>query len=154
MTYDISGLEMDKPHAAHIHGVRVKDAMCPTQSADSDSDGFIELGEGAPVYGGIIITLGGGDNDIDDDGDGMVTGTETIDLSMQSAFNDGANRGSLMPLGRTEFVVHGLTLEEGDGSNGGEADGTAGFKGFLPVACGAFDRDRNDNLRFRTAPRG
>ncbi|MBW0145328.1 hypothetical protein [Sphingomicrobium clamense] len=151
VTYDVMGLEEDQPHAAHIHGLGVKDAACPTASQDTDEDGFLELLEGAAVYGGIIITLGGGDNDIDDDGDGMVSGTVTLDLSAKgNAFTGDATRGDLQPLGRTEIVIHGLTLEENDGTLPGEADGTAGYKAFLPVACGSFERDNDDSLEFRT----
>ncbi|WP_160939569.1 hypothetical protein, partial [Teichococcus coralli] len=35
-----------------------------------------------------------------------------------------------------EIVLHGLTLQEGQGGGGGEADGTAGYKAVLPVASG------------------
>jgi len=42
-------------------------------------------------------------------------------------------------------------LEAGEGSNGGEADGTAGYKIVLPVACGAIMMDESRNpMEFRT----
>ena len=48
--------------------------------------------------------------------------------------------GGLIPIfSAGMLVLHGMTLEEGEGSNGGEADGTAGYKTVLPVACGAVE---------------
>ncbi len=44
-----------------------------------------------------------------------------------------------------------MTLEEGEGANGGEADGTAGYKVVLPIACGEIERDaRRNPMEFRS----
>ncbi len=55
LAYD--GLLAEAPHAAHIH--YGEDAMnqCPTADADEDSSGTINTSEGAPFYGGIVVSL-------------------------------------------------------------------------------------------------
>jgi hypothetical protein len=55
LAYD--GLLADAPHAAHIH--YGEDAMnqCPTAEADADGSGTLNTSEGAPAYGGIIVSL-------------------------------------------------------------------------------------------------
>lgn len=138
---EATGLEVtDQPHVAHIHGLQGNDeAMCPTiqQDVEGDNDGFIELGEGATVYGPIILELG----DVDPDNDGVVSYEQTFNLNNSSAYADGMDKSDLLPLDLREIVIHGLSLDDGDGSNGGEADGTAGYKVVLPVACGGIDMD-------------
>ena len=113
--------------------------MCPTiaQDAAGDSDGFIELAEGATVYGPIMVQLG----DVDPDNDGVVNYSQTFNLNMASTFDGDMDKGDLLPLELREIVLHGLTLDDGDGANAGEADGTAGYKTVLPVACGAVNMD-------------
>lgn len=129
-----SGLEVtDQPHVGHIHGLEGNaKAMCPTRAQDDDGDDFIELAEGLDTYGPIIVPLG----DVDPDNDGAVDYTMTFNLNKASTFDAGKDKSDLLPLGLREIVLHGLTLEEGEGANGGEADGTAGYKTVLPVACG------------------
>ena len=131
---EATGLEVtDQPHVAHIHGLEGnREAMCPTLAQDDDNDGFVELGEGVPVYGPIIIPLG----DVDPDNDGVVSYSQTFNLNRSGTFADGKDKNDLFPIELREVVLHGLTLDDGDGSNGGEADGTAGYKTVLPVACG------------------
>ena len=131
---EATGLEVTpNPHVAHIHGLEGnQEGMCPTLAQDTDDDGFIELAEGVPVYGPIIIPLG----DVDPDNDGIVSYSQTFNLNKSSTFAEGKDKSDLFPIEFREIVLHGLTLDAGDGSNGGEADGTAGYKTVLPVACG------------------
>ena len=140
-----TGLEVTpNPHVAHIHGLESnQEAMCPTIAQDQagDNDGFIELAEGLPVYGPSIIPLGV----VDPDNEGVVNYSMTFNLNKQSSFDTGKNKGDLLPLQLREIVLHGLTLEDGEGANGGEADGTAGYKTVLPVACGAVQMDDRAN---------
>ncbi|MEN3971108.1 hypothetical protein WJS89_00305 [Sphingomicrobium sp. XHP0235] len=142
-----SGLEVtDQPHVAHIHGLSGMEATCPTiqQDVEGDNDGFIELAEGAIVYGPILLELG----DVDPDNDGVVDYEMTFNLNNSSAYGDGMDKDDLLPLELREIVLHGLTLEEGDGANGGEADGTAGYKVVLPVACGGVVQDARRSGEF------
>ena len=42
-------------HAQHIHGPGTN--TCPTIAADTNHDGLIDTSEGAPFYGGIVVSL-------------------------------------------------------------------------------------------------
>lgn len=134
-----TGLEpTTNPHVAHIHGQPGSvEAMCPTAAQDDDRDGFVELAEGQDTYGPIIVHFG----DVDPNHDGTVDYSMTFNLNQSSTFDAGKDKGALLPLDLREIVIHGLTLEAGEGSGAGEADGTAGYKTVLPVACGAVRMD-------------
>lgn len=122
-----SGVEGGGSHAMHVHGFGGdKDSEVPTLAADADDDGFIELAEGATTYGPIQQDISPG-----------VTG-DSFFYVQSFDFNDDTANGDLTAdnLDQHEIVLHGMTLDEGDGSNGGEADGTAGYKAFLPIAAG------------------
>ncbi|MFC5381602.1 CHRD domain-containing protein [Aquipuribacter nitratireducens] len=56
-TLAASGLLADAPHAAHIHYGEDAMGQCPTADADEDGDGFLTTSEGAPFYGGIVVSL-------------------------------------------------------------------------------------------------
>lgn len=132
----------------HIHGLESsQDSSCPTAAQDDDGDNFIELGEGIDTYGPIILDFG----DVDPDDDGTVDYSMTFNLNKSAGFGTGMDKDDLLPLVNRHIVLHGLTLEEGEGSNGGEADGTAGYKVVLPVACGEIEQvSRADGIQFRT----
>ena len=128
-----SGLEVTpQPHVAHIHGKASGDAMCPTMAQDTDQDGYVELAEGQTTYGPIIVPLG----DVDPNNDGIVDYSMTFNLNKNSTYQDGKNKGSLLPLDLREIVIHGLTVPAVGQGTPGEVDGTAGYKVVLPVACG------------------
>ncbi|MCJ7421574.1 superoxide dismutase family protein [Sphingomicrobium astaxanthinifaciens] len=149
---EVEGLEAGGIHLAHIHGSdtpagAVGDAICPTIASDSDGDGFVELGEGLPLYGGIVVDF----DNIDDDLDGSVSTEITIDLNEYINPISGENivKGDLRPLELGAVVVHGLTVP------GGVNDGlpTGGYLISLPVACGEIERrERRDPFEFREAP--
>lgn len=150
-----TGLEVtDQPHVGHIHGLENKqDSVCPTMAQDVDSDGFIELAEGLQTYGPIIVPLG----DVDPDNDGVVNYSMTFNINKSSTFQGDMNKEDLLPLETRHIVLHGRTLQEGQGATNAnslppnEADGTAGYKTVLPVACGEIERDpRNNGMEFRT----
>lgn len=146
-----TGLEVTtQPHVGHIHGLDGDaDARCPTIAVDAvanggDGDGFIELAEGLTTYGPIIVPLG----DVDPNNDGVVDYSMTFNLNQSSTFNGGKTKADLLPLNLREIVLHGMTLQAGQGANGGEADGNAGYKVVLPVACGEIEED--NRMKFRT----
>ena len=147
VTINATGLEViDQIHPGHIHGLEGKqEAVCPTLAQDSDGDGFVELAEGLSTYGPIIINLG----DVDPDNDGVVNYSMTFNLNNSPAFADGKDKDDLFPIELREIVLHGRTLQAGEGSNGGEADGSAGYKTVLPVACGEVNMDE----RKRSGPK-
>ncbi len=148
------GLEPNQVHAQHIHGFTDgTQAHTPTLAQDTDLDGFVELAEGLVKYGPIQLnlTLNPQDSVHDHGTDGHdhtasamfptadangnlhyreVFRFDQTDPNMQSIFS------AITPLDAKEIVLHGLTLQDGQGRDGGEADGTAGYKGVLPVASG------------------
>lgn len=56
-TLAYEGLLADAPHAAHIHYGEDTMNQCPTADADKDGSGTINTSEGAPFYGGIVVSL-------------------------------------------------------------------------------------------------
>jgi hypothetical protein len=145
VTIYADGLEPGQMHAQHIHGFmaddmgNVKDAMTPTIATDDDGDGFIELAEAVPNYGPVLLPLTNDAGNFPTPGaDGMVSYTQTFELP-----EEGLGADPMLSL--REIVLHGLTLDEGDGAGPGEADGTAGYKGNLPVAAGELEMVTADN---------
>ncbi|HYF06374.1 MAG TPA: CHRD domain-containing protein, partial [Acetobacteraceae bacterium] len=158
---EAEGLEPGQVHAQHIHGFPDdRDAKSPTIAQDDDGDGFVELAEGLETYGPIQLnlTLNPEDSAHDHgtpghdhtgsamfptaDANGRLRYTETFrfdssDPNAQAIFND------IIPLEAKEIVLHGLTLRAGQGGDApgvmDEADGTAGYKGVLPVASGELE---------------
>lgn len=143
VTTNATGLEPNQNHVQHIHGLfgssgEIADSMSPTIADDVDGDGFVELGEGFPLYGPIILPLATINTP-----DGNASVTTTYDLSDPTIF--GVNRATgqpftaadLMPLTFREVVIHGRTVAAGIGSDTpGEVDGTGGYLAVLPVAAG------------------
>jgi Ca2+-binding RTX toxin-like protein len=145
---DADGLERDQTHIMHIHGRVAEDGSAqnsrvPSEAFDTDGDGFVELAEGIPAYGPVLLNLstppGAGPEGFPTAPDGTIRFEESYDLSSDAAFGAGFDAADLNPLDLREFVVHGLSA---DGSAGagttGEIDGTAGYKLVLPVASGEF----------------
>jgi hypothetical protein len=125
------------PHLAHIHGRPGNaNATCPTQADDTDRDTFVELEEGLPRYGAIIVNFG----DVDPDDDGDVNYSKTFNLNQASTFHDGKTKRDLLPLHLREIVLHGMSVGAVGQGTPGEVDGTAGYKVVLPVACGAIQQ--------------
>jgi hypothetical protein len=152
------GLEPGQVHAQHIHGfMDDKDAKTPTILQDTDGDGFVELLEGLETYGPIQLNLtlnpkdsahDHGTEGHDHTGEAMFpTADENGVLRYTETFRFDANDPNaqaifdgITPLAAKEIVLHGLTLREGQGRDAAgvmdEADGSAGYKGVLPVASG------------------
>ena len=106
-----TGLEPGMVHPQHIHGFTENNnnATCPPMSADMDGDGLVELGEGVPFYGPVLLPL----DPFPTAPDGSVDYTRTFDISDNVA---------LLPLQNDVIVLHGMTVD-------GEYIAT------LPVAC-------------------
>jgi hypothetical protein len=152
------GMEPNQVHAQHIHGFDDDtDAKTPTIAQDADLDGFVELAEGLVKYGPIQLnlTLNPEDSQHDHgtpghdhtaaavfptaDAQGKLNYTESFRFD-RSDPNAQAIFDGITPLEAKEIVLHGLTLQNGQGWDApgvmDEADGTAGYKGVLPVASG------------------
>ena len=142
------GLEPNQTHIAHIHGRVAEDgtplnSRVPSDAFDTDGDGFVELLEGLPAYGPILLNLsspqGAGLEGFPTAPGGTIRFEQSYDLSRTEGFEPGFGGANLMPLDLREFVVHGLSVDGTVGAGTtGEVDGTAGFKLVLPVASGEF----------------
>jgi Cu-Zn family superoxide dismutase len=112
----LTGLEAGM-HPMHIHGLEMGDASCPTMDMDTNGNGYVELEEGLPAYGDVLVPLG------------MPTADESGELTFSSSyFVDPAAVGDLLT---RAIVVHGMTADlDGEGPNEAEYVAT------LPVACG------------------
>ena len=118
-----SGLEPDKVHPQHIHGFADNkgNSTCPPASADQDGDGYVSIPEGAPFYGGVLLTL----NPIPTaDADG------NINFTMTYEYEDGVD-SDLTPLQNRAIVLHGMTV-----------DGL--YWPGLPVACGQIQANQGN----------
>ena len=106
-----SGLEANKLHPQHIHGFmeKNKNAVCPPMSADTNGDNLVDLGEGLPFYGPVLLSL----NPFPTAPDGTIDYTMTFPVT-----------AAMLPLQNNVIVLHGMTV-------GGEYVAT------LPVACGS-----------------
>ena len=160
----VTGLTPNQPHPFHVHGLGTDspggagdpltlgapvDSVTPQPSADSDGDGFIEVLEGLPAYGNILLPLqldGGQGGFASADANGVYDFSEVFDLSAEGVLEDPLNPDLviepefLFPLDFREAVIHGRELGAGQGIDSGRtpegADGTAGYKPTLPVAAG------------------
>lgn len=158
LTVDIlaAGLD-DGVHPQHIHGIvnPNADSVAPTIDADADGDGFVELAEGVPAYGPVILPLDFADGSFPVSSGGGYRFTQSYDLSDPSVFGDGFTIADLDPemLELREIVIHGQNVPEGSGQGtlgevgGGDtgpvpanpdglANGVGGFVAFLPAAAG------------------
>lgn len=107
---EAAGLEASKIHPQHIHGHEHKNASCPPDNADTNGDGVIDIGEGLPYYGPVIVPL---------------TPFPTADAEGRISFDEvfTVDPGALGPLQKRAVVLHGMTVN-------GE------YVASLPVACG------------------
>lgn len=111
VTIEAMGLEANKVHPQHIHGFTEdnRNSTCPTMAADTNGDGLVDLVEGLPSYGPVLLTLTPLPTA---DASGRITYTQTFTVTKD-----------LLPLQNRAIVLHGLTVM-------GEYWPT------LPVACG------------------
>ncbi|NKE46004.1 hypothetical protein HB662_14535 [Roseomonas frigidaquae] len=143
------GLEPNQVHIQHIHGRLSPTGMpqesnTPSLGLDTDGDGFVELAEGLPAYGPILMNLtnppGAGLDGFPTAPEGSIRYYETFDIAAGQGLAEGIVAEQLFPLELREFVIHGLTVDGSAGAGtGGEIDGTAGYKLVLPVASGEIE---------------
>lgn len=142
---EASGLEAEEVHPQHIHGLfdsnnAQVDSVLPTAANDVDRDGFVEVAEGLPAYGPVILPLTsppGAEEDFPTAEEGTFTFEETYNLREDDLFANDFVALDLAPLAFREIVLHGMTVAEGAGAGTpGEVDRTGGYKTLLPVAAG------------------
>lgn len=139
-------------HAQHIHGLFDEDgtpldSKTPTLSDDTDQDGFIEVLEGVPSYGDVVLPLD------DPNGmfpvtapDGSLTFIQSYSLDDDSEFVSPVTGAQytgddILPAQLRELVLHGVVVPNGQGAGTeGEVDGGKnGFLPILPAAAGEFE---------------
>ena len=117
---DASGLAANEAHAQHIHGFNEEDmvvffqsqlAVCPTDDLDENEDGFVDIGEGAPAYGGVLYGL---EPFPTADADGNISYSQTFMVD-PAVLGDPTQR---------VIVIHG-------------GEGPDGYDALLPVGCGS-----------------
>ncbi|HET9799202.1 MAG TPA: hypothetical protein VFP90_14480 [Gemmatimonadaceae bacterium] len=153
-TVSALGIEGGMIHPQHIHTA----ASCPPASADVNQDGFVDVIEGVPFYGPILIPL---DNDLASQASGtfpMATGLEGR-LSYQSSASFAALLADLnapdpntadavvkldgapLALETRHVVIHGVDANTPLPSTVASLPGVPAFL-TLPIACGDIRRIR------------
>lgn len=130
VTINATGLEPGRLHPQHIHGFKEnnRNSKCPPASADDDGDGFVELGEGLPFYGPVLLPL----QPFPTAPDGTITFVETYDVSDLDF--------SVTPLQNRAIVLHGMTATL---TKDGEE--ITDYIATLPVACGQIQASQGNN---------
>lgn len=148
VSLNATGLEPNQLHVQHIHGRfdssgAPADSVSPTfaAGADADMDGFIELEEGLPFYGPIVLELrddtAPGVEGFPTAPDGTINFNFTYDLLNTPAFGAGFSAEDLIDLALREIVIHGMSVAPGVGAGTpGEVNGDGGYLAVLPVASG------------------
>jgi len=149
LSIDAAGLTPNVQHAQHIHGLfdddrNAIDSTTPGLQNDSDRDGMVEVIEGVPSYGDILLPLLNEDGIFPSaDADGNLSFVTTYDLSDDSQFMSAVTGNSytsedLFPLIFREIVLHGVDVPSGIGQGtDGEVDGDQnGYVPLLPAGAG------------------
>ena len=155
LTVDLSasGLTPNEPHAMHIHGLTTAKNECPGIEADANTgdpvdagsyapglpDGLISLGEGAPSYGPIDVSLTTSGDTSPQSGlelERFLTADSTgrIDYHRQFAVPKDVAKN----LANLHIVLHGADLP----SDPDHSSLSSLFEATLPVACGSIVKDR------------
>lgn len=118
VSLDASGLNLDGPHAMHIHGLvegdDVQASTCPTMADDADGDGVLTVAEGAPSYGGVQVSF-------TTEGDTSPDSALAVDrfpagTSIDYQRSDIPIPGNIRPsIAEVHVVVHGID-ENGNGT--------------------------------------
>ncbi len=132
-----TGLEPNMVHPQHIHGFSEdkRNSTCPTPAADTNGDGLVDLVEGLPSYGGVLLELY---VPIDEfpvaDANGVLTYERTFTLGETEFTEEGEliTESALSTLQNRTIVLHGMTVN-------GEYIAT------LPVACGQIKPSQGRN---------
>lgn len=147
---NMSGVAPRMAHAQHIHSGTV----CPTSAAEVNGDGVIDVLEGAPAYGPILISL---DSDLSDpavnafpvaDSRGHYSYHEVVNINELIRAHTGVDPnpadafgflapGETLNITNRHVVVHGTNkpLPDSAASIGGLPN-----EGTLPIGCGEIIR--------------
>ena len=139
---EVSGVTAGTLHPQHIHA----GTTCPDQSDDANTDGYVDVIEGLPKYGGILVSL---DNNIDDGAAAPGLNFPVADPSGSYSYSEEGSRAHIqdeietaLKVGTRHVVIHGISP---DGMP--LPASVASLPGLpawatLPVACGELDLHR------------
>lgn len=137
-------------HAQHVHA----GAACPTLEADTNGDGFIDVVEGVPTYGPILIPLDGDLSSQDAGGSEFPSGSsyeyqqETSYAAMLGDLNlpdpdteDAVTKlnGELLNLEGRHVIIHGV-MESEDLPESVASIADLPNHVTLPIACGVIEQ--------------
>lgn len=138
-------------HAQHIH----TGSSCPTMDADTNGDGFVDVTEGVPTYGPILVPLDGDLSSQEAGGSDFPSGKsytyeqETSYAAMLGDLKlpDPNTEDAVAKLGATELlalegrhvVIHGV-MESDDVPDSVASIADLPNHVTLPIACGKIER--------------
>jgi hypothetical protein len=151
---DLAGTPAQITHLQHIHSA---DA-CPTAGQDANGDGFIDVLEGIPSYGAILVPL---DGNLNTQSDGAMTNPRSneagayrytrratlsrmlSDLQAPDTAPDDPivklQEGELLNLEGRTVIIHGVPASANLPATIGTIPGLAP-DATLPIACGTISR--------------
>ncbi|MDX1511798.1 MAG: hypothetical protein R3249_10655 [Nitriliruptorales bacterium] len=132
------------PHALHFHGIvdgdEVSASSCPTASRDVNDDGVVDVAEGAPDYGGVVVSL-------TTEGDTSADSALAVERFPAGTSVNYSRSGIPIPdelkpnLAKLHIVVHGVD-EDGNGELTADQAERSSLtddlprEGTLPALCG------------------
>lgn len=146
------GLLADAPHAAHIHFGADAQNMCPAADADADGNGFLDTSEGAPAYGGIVVSLTTEGDTSPDSGlavDRFGVGDD-VSYSREGIEIDQASADAILA-GEAVVVVHGVDHNDSGAYDAGERgmsdlDESLPGEATDPALCGVAEVSQMDGV--------
>lgn len=136
-------IAMDGVTAADIHPQHIHAGpRCPDASADINGDSFVDVIEGLPAYGAILVNL---DSDLSSNPAGMFPRAGGSGVNEPSSYSYTATGSrthiqdeiqTALKLDTRHVVIHGIDLSSGLPDDSVATIGTLPNELTLPVACG------------------
>ena len=137
VTINVEGVTPLTLHPQHIHA----GTMCPNQSDDANHDGFVDVIEGLPKYGPVLIPL---DSDLNSFAPSL--DFPVSDASGSYSYSQTASKSHLqrelkeaLKLGDRHVVIHGIDPADPLPASVQSLPGLPAWA-TLPVACGELVR--------------
>ena len=132
------GLDRNTLHLQHIHAAD----QCPTMADDVNRDGYLDLFEGVPKYGPILIPL---DGNLSDEASnfasfptapqGKINYMESVSVADLLAYQSVQDDGGFLNIAGRHIVIHGVAASTELPETVGTIDGVPA-QVTIPVACG------------------